>query len=338
MESEIATQMILHAGGVPVPEVWIPHTDNHPGILGSSGHRDVSALFTSVNEFDYFFISSLEGYTCAAPLASNPASYPSADLIISSLANALVKVSALTFPAIGSFCLCRNSSEETVVVGPMMNTDFLLRSPPYFLGPFKTARSRYLCQIDHVLNAIVSGSQYTDNPVSGYLYHLQIREWVSSDPSLATEDAEFFVRHADDKGDHILVNDQGQVTGIVDWEWAFTTTKADAFSAPFALIDVGRYYEGSNELSEHERMLADAFDRLNRPDLTACVYGGRKYHRLLHCIGGTPDTVMLHALGEAMSAAPLPSLSLDCWVDAAREHFQADQGLQAILARSTRRY
>ncbi len=61
---------------------------------------------------------------------------------------------------------------------------------------------------------------------------------------------------------------------------SFITCKADAFSPPYALIDHA-FLKGSSRLSPREQCLADiyAFD-LNRADLAAYVWNGKKFQRL----------------------------------------------------------
>jgi len=58
----------------------------------------------------------------------------------------------------------------------------------------------------------------------------------------------FFLKHTDDKGEHILVDDEYNITGIIDWVFASTACKAYAFSSPCMMWPVAAYYEGKNVL------------------------------------------------------------------------------------------
>ena len=70
-----------------------------------------------------------------------------------------------------------------------------------------------------------------------------------------------------DKGDHIPVNNEFRIVGIIDWEWAQITTQSEAFAAPLYLLNVGQYYSGSNELSHKEVEFASVLKGRNEADL-----------------------------------------------------------------------
>lgn len=59
------------------------------------------------------------------------------------------------------------------------------------------------------------------------------RVWKATTAAAIEEDDEkFFLKHADDKGDHILVNADFDIVGIIDREWCSTASKEEAFSSP----------------------------------------------------------------------------------------------------------
>lgn len=55
------------------------------------------------------------------------------------------------------------------------------------------------------------------------------------------------LKHADNKSDHILVDDQGNIPGTIDWEWARTAPKILAFNSPIMLLPVADFYNGIND-------------------------------------------------------------------------------------------
>lgn len=101
---------------------------------------------------------------------------------------------------------------------------------------------------------------------------------------LVDDEGPFFIKHPDDKEDHILVDDDMQITGIIDWELTTTVSKAFAFSSPSTLWSVKDFYEGSNQLSKDEEVLSLIWEERNRPDLASYVRGGRCLQRLTHCL------------------------------------------------------
>ncbi|KAF2090494.1 hypothetical protein K490DRAFT_70957 [Saccharata proteae CBS 121410] len=102
------------------------------------------------------------------------------------------------------------------------------------------------------------GEMYALQPVDAYLIHLFLLDLVPGvfppeEKEETGQDKAFYLKHADDKGDHVLVDDDHNITAIVDWEWAHTTTRALAFNSPLLLLPVARFYDGVSELGEERQ-------------------------------------------------------------------------------------
>jgi len=98
----------------------------------------------------------------------------------------------------------------------------------------------------------------------------------------------------DDKDDHILVNDFN-ISGIINWEWAQTTLKAEAFASSVFLLDVGDCCD-KNEPSEGEELFASMLKAQGHGELVLFVCIGRAEHRWASCFGcdaGDSDTLRL---------------------------------------------
>ena len=104
----------------------------------------------------------------------------------------------------------------------------------------------------------------------------------------------------DDWGNHILVDDAYNITGIIDWEWAQTVPMSEAFAAPLFMLDVGQYYEGNNALGEIEELFATILKGKDQTGLANFVGEGRTQHRLAHCIGGDPADPEFYNLFTAL--------------------------------------
>ncbi|KAK4686915.1 uncharacterized protein P7C73_g3197, partial [Tremellales sp. Uapishka_1] len=319
LTSEVETMKALRRMSALVPEAIMPlppraRAENTDERLG------------------YFFVELVPGIPCGAPLTSGNLTKSQIDTTIADFAKFQITISKAAFEAIGSVIPSAESNVSRV--GPLYSIDICTRGGP-FLGPFHSNRERYLTSINHVLRLIHMGVLYDDHPVPPYLFHLELRRLVSEYEEMEVEEAEFYINHADDKGDHIMVDINGHITGIIDWECAYTTTKAEAFSAPLGLVDLASFFNGSNALSPEEESLASAYDKLKRLDLAACVRGGKVYQRLACTVNGDPDIVMLNAtrkafLGEA--AGDLPA-TMAAWCVAAKEEFKDDEGLRRLLER-----
>lgn len=99
----------------------------------------------------------------------------------------------------------------------------------------------------------------------------------------------FYLKHMDDKGDHILVDDDFNTVGIIDWERAQTVSKSEAFASPLFMLDAGDYYSGSNGLSATEELFAEVLREKGNPELAKLASNGRVQHRISHCVDGAID-------------------------------------------------
>ncbi|KAI0159980.1 hypothetical protein GGR52DRAFT_563798 [Hypoxylon sp. FL1284] len=71
------------------------------------------------------------------------------------------------------------------------------------------------------------------------------------------ESAPFFLRHVDSRDANFLVDENYNITGIIDWELAISTSKGSAFQSPLLLYNLGELYgEGLSTPSEEGRRLS----------------------------------------------------------------------------------
>ena len=114
--------------------------------------------------------------------------------------------------------------------------------------------------------------------VDNYLSHCWCKETV---PELLSvnDDSDFFLKHYDDEGDHILVDEDFNITGIIDWEFASTEPKALVFSSSCMLWSVEDFYNGSNELAPEDVESATIFEHCGRRNMADFVRYGWKMQR-----------------------------------------------------------
>lgn len=139
------------------------------------------------------------------------------------------------------------------------------------LGPFSTLEAAYTALIRQQLHTLAT-HEISSLPVDNYLTLL----WRLT----------FYLKHYDDKGDHILVDDQYNITGLIDWEFASAEAKELAFSSPCMMWPVGNFYDGSNSLAEDEHRFATIFEQRGRADIGELVRQGRQWQRYLFFLGG----------------------------------------------------
>jgi hypothetical protein len=209
----------------------------------------------------------------------------------------------------------------------------LFSAPSRSLGPFDTLRSTLQSIERHQLKMIVS-EELRRLAVDNYLTH---RWRLQQVPRVAADvlDESFYIKHSDDKGDHIFVDEVFNITDIIDWEFASTESKSLAVSSPCMMWPVGAFYDGSNELSAEEVEFAQIFSRRGREDLAQCVLQGRKHQRLLYFLGaGAVELADFENLFQGLRAA----IDRDCkdsfqeWKSTAIITYAgSDQYLQRLL-------
>ncbi|OBZ78633.1 hypothetical protein A0H81_00783 [Grifola frondosa] len=201
-------------------------------------------------------------------------------------------------PSIGSLTL-----EKPEDVGPLIHddvADFNSTGNLVPLGPFTDATEYYKARIELVTSFICRRQLYARNPADGYLLHRYLADSIVSTPvgsgSSGVHDSRFYLKHMDDKGDQILVDRDFNIVSVIDWEWAQTCPREEAFAAPLGLVEVIPFYEGDNSLSGYEQTFVKILEAKGRGDLADLVRMGRRTQRLDVMIGGDIEDVSFKEL------------------------------------------
>ncbi|KAL4904910.1 hypothetical protein BDW74DRAFT_168089 [Aspergillus multicolor] len=139
--------------------------------------------------------------------------------LIAQLADIYIELQAHPFDLLGSL-----DQLQTAHVGPFAGEGYRL----------------YTC--DYLRTSIGS---YAKRPIDAFLVH---RFLLDSVPRLLSQH--------DPDGDHLLVDDDYNIMGIIDWEWAHTYPSFLAFNSPIMLLPVADFYNGVTELSDDEQYFA----------------------------------------------------------------------------------
>ncbi|KAJ5469741.1 hypothetical protein N7539_009359 [Penicillium diatomitis] len=127
------------------------------------------------------------------------------------------------------------------------------------LGPFFSIELYFSAHIRLILDLIVRQESYVDRAVDAFLIHRFLLDKVPEACSQRLlDDGKFYLKHADEKGDQILVDEEFNITGIIDWEWAYTDSKSGAFNSPIVLLPVADFYAGKTSIGEDETFLQSA--------------------------------------------------------------------------------
>jgi hypothetical protein len=153
------------------------------------------------------------------------------------------------------------------------------------LGPFDSSVESARVAIETYLAMIASGEIAAAYPIDVYLVHRFRLDILNKMGREIISEGKYFLKHPDDKGDHILINNNYDIVSIIDWEWCSTVSKEDAFSSPCMMWPVGEFYDGSNELTNEELRFASIFRERGRGDLASFVIEGRKVQRFFFALG-----------------------------------------------------
>lgn len=72
---------------------------------------------------------------------------------------------------------------------------------------------------------IADGQLFASFPVNAYLVFLFLKSQILAfaanlDPDSSAATKHLYIKHVDDKGDHLMVNDELNIIGIMDWRMA----------------------------------------------------------------------------------------------------------------------
>lgn len=262
-ESEVATLKFLEKTDVPAPRVHTYASESEAKLVGAP----------------YVLMEKMRG----VPLQWHEANPEQRSRVLAQMADVFVELERHPLPGWGSLCL----GPDAVNVGGFAQPS-LFSSPDKTLGPFDDVGEGLDAMVSQQQNKTVSG-EISSLAEDNYLSFCWRKDMI---PSVADHcrqhggTTEFFLKHFDDKGNHVLVDAGFNITGIIDWEFASAEPQALAFSTPCMLWPVGEFYDGDNKLSAEEVGFAEIFEQRGRGDLARIVRESRKMQRFLFFNGG----------------------------------------------------
>ncbi|KAI0390045.1 hypothetical protein F5Y17DRAFT_472179 [Xylariaceae sp. FL0594] len=240
----------------------------------------------------WIFLRNIQPSPCQrsteSPLDWQQASGPQREKIMQQLADIFLEIEKHPFGKIGSIMPDQGPSSAFKVQGLAHSATFRPGNGGP-LGPFDSCLEAARAIIETYLSLIANGEIAGEYPVDICLAHrfrLDILDHFGKD---IVSEGGFFLKHPDDKGDHILINKDYDIVGIIDWEWCSTVSKEDAFSSPCMMWPVTEFYDGCNELACEEVRFADILRGRGRSDLTDCIMKGRKVQRLFFALGAAGE-------------------------------------------------
>ncbi|GKU10534.1 udp-n-acetylmuramate--l-alanine ligase [Fusarium langsethiae] len=313
IQSEVATLMFLEKTNVPAPRVYgfaLEHPSNPVGV-------------------GFILMEKLPGKSLRWSIATQQ----QREKVMNQLADTFVELRKYPFDLLGSL-----DSPGESHVGAFAReslTDFM-QSEMRTSGPFYSLEEHHVSSIQLILDLIVREEMYSQQAVDAYLIHRYLIDLVPHVLPAVHDDEKFYLTHADDKGDHILVDEDFNVTGIIDWEWAHTASPAHAFNSPIGFLPVTDFYRGRNDLGDDEVVFARLLEEKGHRDLARFVQNGRLQHRFAFCCGydlADWDGFLGLFRGLRDAVGVDEGLEWDEWKIAALQRYQDDSGLQLLLTK-----
>ncbi|OAA68950.1 Protein kinase-like domain protein [Cordyceps fumosorosea ARSEF 2679] len=312
-ESEVATLMFLETTAVPTPKVHgyaLEHESNPVGV-------------------GYILMEKLPGKALDWPAASPDQRRK----VMEQLADVLIEIYKHPLPALGSLATpgrphvaaFAHESLLTVVGGRLQTC-----------SPFRSAEQYRRSHLRLILDRILAQEMYATQPVEAYLLHRFLVDLVPVLTPPASGNEKFYLKHDDDKGDHILVDESFNITGIIDWEWAHTAAPAEAFNSPVGLLPVADFYAGKGAIGADEAVFAQLLQEKGHGPLAQFVLEGRVQHLFAFCCGidlSDWDGFLGLFRGLRDASGVDAGMTWEDWKGTALDRYKEDAGLQELLIR-----
>lgn len=261
VESEYATLKFVETLDIPTPRA-------HGFGLASDPKNDVGVSYI------------LEDAMPGQPFKPHQATANKKARVYSQYADILIELSRHLLKQACSLLF----KEDGIVPGPIASDRTISLAQH---GPYATTLDYFKSIANHQVDLIADGQLHPDIPKEAFLlYHLLASRAA---PALDKGPGGFFLKHVDDKGDHILVDTDFNITAVIDWQFARSTPVGEAFGPSLLTANLNNLYSGSAGSSEDDLLLTDMLRKKGREDI-AEIAGGSELTRRFHF--GVPSGFM----------------------------------------------
>ncbi|RAQ41826.1 hypothetical protein AFGD_001065 [Aspergillus flavus] len=198
-------------------------------------------------------------------------------------------------------------------------------------GPCTTPVEYILAITGQYLDLIADGQLHHKHPLEAFLFYHYLHH---NGAAIVTADMQgsFFLKHVDDKGNHLLVDEEFNVVGIVSWQFARTVPASEAFGPSYLTADLASMYSCNGSVTNDDRLLANALRERGAFDLASYAEGKDIMRRLHHGLGRGSATgevrCLLKGMVEAVSGEQIDDI--DLWMESQRESCRHDSRRRAI--------
>lgn len=288
--SEFATLKFLENTRVPAPHVY--------------GYGLKSDPLNEVGT-DYILMEVMTGET----YQSSDMSEADKDKVRGQVADILVELKQHPLLRAGSLIM----RDGEIEVGPVASNRFVSLGQ---YGPFETAAEYMTSIVDQHLDLIADGQLYVEYPEEAFMVYKAAKSWAASlqpDPELS----QFYLKHVDDKGDHLMVDAERNVTGVIDWQFARCVPAAEAFGPSILTADLSILDSDVSRLTKDDEYLAAKLaerGELRMSKLATFDESFRRFHWGL-ASGYNKDEIDMVAQGVLRAIGMLDASYTNRWQD-----------------------
>lgn len=237
------------------------------------------------------------------------------------LAGILAELEKHPFPKAGSLSV--EGPDDLPSVSAAASDRFVCLDP---YGPVDTSAAYYTAWAEQYLALIAAGQLYPQFPIEAYLVYRFLQDNAAQ---LSDPDENFFLKHVDDKGDHLLVDEDLNITGIIDWQMARIVPRREAFGLSLVSADMAALCDGKVSLSKEDIALSNAL-RENGLGLESNA-GNEKIRRFFWGLGLEPKWAYALPLANAILQVFGVENSWDEWKEMALKRYESDERLKSLV-------
>ena len=303
--NEYATLKFLEPTKVPAPKAFAYGLASDP-----SNRVGVS----------YIMMQALPG----SPFYAYEASPDQKKGVIEQLADILIEISKNPLPLAGSLVM----KNDQIDVSAVASNRFVALDT---YGPFSSTLDYIISIIDQYMDLIADGQLHHTHPLEAFLFYHFLRQ--NTDALVASDiPGQFFLKHVDDKGDHLLVDAEFNITGIIDWQFARAVPAAEAFGPSYVTADLPSLYSSNTSVTDDDRLLAKSLKDRGADVLASFAEGNeimRRFHNGL-ASGLTKDEARDVLKGMVVCVQGQELDDLDGWITRQCKECQSDHRWEKI--------
>ncbi|TVY33681.1 hypothetical protein LSUB1_G006555 [Lachnellula subtilissima] len=280
----------------------------------------------------YIFMEAVPG----APYEAHTANPEQKRHVLSQVADILIEISKHPFRKAGSLIL---DDDGNLVVSEIASDRFVSLGQH---GPYDTALDYYTNTAEQHLDIIADGQEYFQYPREAYLFFRTLRDQAG--PKLVARETEepssFYLKHVDDKGDHLLVNEDYTITGIIEWQFARTVPACEAFGPSLITASLDKLYSKDSGLADDDIFLARQLEMKGRADLAKYMGVDELVRRFMFGLAsGLYRSEILEVLSGLLKACGDECTDIEAWIakqwEVCKDDARCDK-IEALILENTK--